>query len=492
MHRFLNTLVRTFRSTNAARTARRVPRRSALQVEGLEDRTVLSTASLVGSTLLVTADSGTFGISFPGHTIPPHIRQTTFQADAIQHGKLDVFDGGTLLGRFAIASVKNVEVSLGHLDAVNVNDSNGLPFAAGTTISLSASGVSDSLNLTGSRIISGGETYTAGNGARAGSLTMGGATYEFSSTVGSVTDTVKTTAPLVVKAFGQRVTQSGTNGVTQTLSGLSAGGAGDTLTYSNKNLVNLEMFSANGDATLNAKAAATGEKFFVVDLFIANEGVFVNATPSSVATNIVAAGQGDAVFVAANSGSLSINGSSSTFAMLGTGFGQVGVTSGIKANVFVEGVGRLAVTDPGNHTTQEHVTVTESTISGTGLFGNNAAVVHYSDVGSLQIATGQLADTYAIAGSKPGAHFASPIEIDDDSTAGMSVLVALDGGSGLDLNLNNAGLAKPAPASLFISASHATFNPSNPASGTGSETVTFAGGLTSDVVYAGFTSVTHS
>jgi hypothetical protein len=45
MRRFLNKLVGDFRSTKAARSARRAPRRSALQVECLESRLVLSTTS---------------------------------------------------------------------------------------------------------------------------------------------------------------------------------------------------------------------------------------------------------------------------------------------------------------------------------------------------------------------------------------------------------------------------------------------------------------
>jgi hypothetical protein len=58
MRRFLNKLVSSFHSTNAVHFARRPPRRAALQVEGLEDRMVLSTATLNGSTLLVKTRIG--------------------------------------------------------------------------------------------------------------------------------------------------------------------------------------------------------------------------------------------------------------------------------------------------------------------------------------------------------------------------------------------------------------------------------------------------
>src|SRR5262249_41058797 len=155
--------------------------------------------------------------------------------------------------------------------------------------------------------------------------------------------------------------------------------------------------------------------------------------------------------VAGNGGPVSINGSSSTLAFVATGFGQ-GVTSGIRRDVSVEGVGRMAVTDPGNDSKQEHVTITESTISGIGLFGSNKVKVHYDNVGQVQVVTGQLANTYSVVGSKPGALFGSHIEIDDNSTKGLDVTVNLDKGSGLNLFLNNRDFQPaPAPASLFIS-----------------------------------------
>jgi hypothetical protein len=457
----------------------------------MEERTVLSSATLAGSTLVVNASPGVFKPVGPGLPIVAHFRTITLQEDAANHAKIDVLDSGKLLGEFKIRAIKTVDVNVAGLDSVKVNDTNGMPFASGTTVSLAGHGSFNSLTLAGSRVISGGETYTAGNGSQPGSLTVAGDTFKFGSTIGSVTDELKTTAPLVVKAFSQDVTLSGTNGVTQTLSGLSNGGAGDSLTYSNKDLVNLEMENANASANLNATADATGEQFFVVGLLNSNQGLHINATPSTVETNGVAAGQGDAVFVNGNSGGVLINGSSSTLAMLGTGFGQTGVTSGIKANVSVENVGRLAVTDPGNFSTQEHVNVTESTISGTGLFGNDAVVVNYSTVGLVQFATGGLADSYTIAGSKPSATFPSPIEIDDNSRVSLNVTVDLTGKSAVDLNVDNAELPNAAPASLFLDAPGGQFNPVIPNTPTGSEDVTFAGGLNSIVVYEGVNSVTN-
>jgi hypothetical protein len=480
-------------STTSRRPARPPARRAAPAVEGLEDRMVLSTATLKGSVLQVTADPGTLKLGNPGHPTVQIVRQITFQADQAHPSKLDVLDNGKLLGQFPIASVKNVQVSVAGLDAVNVDDSNGLPFAAGTDVSLFGSSpplMPNSLNLRGSRTVSGNdEKYIAGNGQQAGQLTVGGSTYEFTSAIGSVSDKFKTTSPLVVFAFGGVILQSGQDGVTQTLTGLSSGGAGDTLTFSNKNLVNLELFAPYADAILSATAAAAGEKSFVVGTFASNHVVYVQATPSTVDTSVVDAGQFDLVYVTGNAGRLFVNGNAGTVVALGAA-NESGSTAGIKRDVFVNGVGRLRLTNAGNTTKQEHVTVTESTISGTGLFGNNAVTVHYAATGKVQIGTGQLANTYTVVGSKTGARFNSRIEIADDSTKGLSASVFLDSGSGLQLSLVNSSI-HPAPASLFISALHGTFSRSTPLP-TGTEFVRFAGGLTSEVDYDGFTSVSHT
>jgi hypothetical protein len=460
-----------------------------LRAEGLEDRMVLSSASLVGSTLEVQADPGRPGIVFGGHFVPPIVRQITIEADALHPHKVDVFDGAALLGQFPIASIKNVDVNLAFLDNVKVTDNNGLPFASGTTVSLSASsGLANSLTLTGNRIISGGETYVAGSGAQAGLLTLGGSTYLFGAGIGSVTDTVKTTAPLNVTSHGQGVgvTLTGSNGLTQTLSGLAdGGGGGGTLTFGNKNLVDLELTGSGVAVQLNATAAAAGEKFFVVSLFGNGEDAFINATPANVDTNIVAA-SGGAVLLNRNSGRVDINGNSGTFVELGQ-LGGKDTTAHINADVFVTGVGDLLVADDGN-ATHTNVRVTESTVS--GLFGNSAVALHYSNLApagpldGLVISTGALSSTVTVAGSQPNATFEAPIFV--HASAGSSVNVDVNLRSHLDLTLRSSD------ASLFIFAPNGTFNPFSPPAGQGIETVTFAGGLTSTVNYVGFNSVSVS
>jgi hypothetical protein len=164
------------------------------------------------------------------------------------------------------------------------------------------------------------------------------------------------------------------------------------------------------------------------------------------------------------------------------------VTSGINANVSVFQAAELLIADGGNVTSQEHVKVTDSTISGTGLFGNNGLVQYIGT--PLVIFTGQLANTYTVAPSHPGAHFNSPVVIEDlFSSAGLSVTADMDAASGLDLRLFNKN---PATGKLFISAPGGKFNPLTPTTPNGLETVTFTGGLTSTVSYSGFNSVGHS
>jgi hypothetical protein len=64
MLRFLSKLARQFQTANTRRTPRRASRRALLQLEGLEDRLVLSTASLTGSTPKWNDDGPSEDITF--------------------------------------------------------------------------------------------------------------------------------------------------------------------------------------------------------------------------------------------------------------------------------------------------------------------------------------------------------------------------------------------------------------------------------------------
>jgi hypothetical protein len=509
MFRFLSKLARKFQTANTMRTPRRADRRAMLGLEGLEDRLVMNGATLTGSTLVVNVDPGVIQISSnhpidrPGGGDTIVFELAEFQVDKAHPGMLDVTFSDSQTGistavqLFPIAKIKTVEVKLANLDGVIVDDSNGLPFAAGTHVLLSGTGGNlNSLSLMGSRGINGGETYTAVNGAHDGSLTVGGTNYEFSGAIGSVKDTLQTTLPLVVKTFGQHVSLTGSDGVTQTLTDLYNGVPGaDGFIFSNKIGVDLELLGTNANASLNATAAADDEHSFVVHLFGKDESLSINATPSSGSTSVVAIGKGCGVFVAANSDPVFVHGNATTDVILGTNQGIAGVTSGIMANVSVKNVGTLVIADEGNNTTQENVQVTESTISGTGLFGNDAVVVHYNTIGKLDIYSGQKFENYAIAGSTQTAGFRNQIMIDDSAEGGLFVTVGVDPRSNLDLVLDNASTGRLS-ADLIFTALGATFNPSSPPVSdnfaptlSGSEIATFPDGGHSIVHFSDFSEV---
>jgi hypothetical protein len=446
-------------------------------VELLEDRLVLSSATQLFSTLNIVADPGA----------PSQTRPILLQVDPADNTKLDVFDTATVLGKFTISSIKNVIVTVTGNDAIIVNDSNGLPFAPGTTIVLAGSGPNNSLNPVGSRAINSSEVFTAGT---PDSLALGGSLFQFSTAIASVTDEVVNAGQLEVKASGQAVVLTGSNGLTEQFTGL-AGSSGSTLTFADKGFVSLELRSDGATATLSGTAAAQGLKALEVRLFGAVETLTVDATPSNVTTQVGTIGFQDRVSVRGNSGRVSIfGGSFPAVVTLGSNptDASKSVTSGIKNDVFVFNEAELQILNGGNVTTNEQMTVTESTISGTGMFGNNNVAVHYFNTVPF-ILTGQLANSYTVAASLPGARFREPIFLRDEfSGAGLSVKVSVDSGSGLSLNLFNKN---PASGSLFISALSGTFNPFTPTTPNGNESVTFTG-LTSTIGYAGFDNVGHS
>ncbi len=488
MRRFLSNLVRDFRTTKNAPPARRAPRRANLQLEALDERVLLSGASLSGSTLSVVADPGTFGINLQGHVLPPFVRQINFEADAQNPALLDVSEGSTPLGQFPIASIKNVFVDLAYLDNVNVIDSNGLPFAHGTTISLSAStGTANSLNLTGTRSVSGNEVYAVGAAASQGSsLLVDNLRFDLTDNIGSVADTLQPEGgSITISTAGQNVSLSGSNGVTQTLNGLGQGGGG-RFTYGNVSLVSLNAVASNASIALDATAAAAGEHSFFLSMFGTSDAAFIQATPSTVTTAVDAVGNAAFVNLQSNSGPVSITGQNpSTTVNLGEATPNgLSTTAGINANVSVSNAGHLLLADNGNTTTQENVQVTESTI--TGLFGNSAAQLNYNNINNLAFLTGQEQDTYTFSGPT---RFVTAITVDDYSRAGLSVTTDLNGSSGLALVLNNNFLASPAPASLTINAAGAAFSNLHPPLPSGIEEAIFAGGLTSAVEYNGFTSI---
>jgi hypothetical protein len=484
MRRFLKNLFRDLRKTQSARQTQR---RTNLQLEGLEDRKVQSASPIqlgqIGQNLEVF-------VSQPG-------KQIEFIGDK-HHGQLDVVELGghkpILLGHFRSASIKNVDLHLDASDTVIVNDSRGYPFASGTTINMSGTGPGNNLTMTGNLALNTEEIYVGGDDLGEGALLMLGTRYNLDSTVSSVTDSLKNTGLFDVQT-SSNVSLTG-NGVTQTMSGLGINGSAvNNLTFSNKSAVQLEEYAANATITLDATAAAVGEQSFTLLMVHDGEVAFIEATPSTVKTNVTVNGNSSFVDLEANSGAVSIHGNGTTSVALGN---TSATEAGIQANVNVQGAKQLVVVDAGNTTTQEKVTVTESSISGTGLFGNNAAVVNYSNVGKLQFLAGEKHEQYFVHGSTPTAafnNFSNPIEIDGSANGGLFVDASVTASSNLELVAKNASKADNS-ATLVVFAPGATLNPVKPPFSetgapvlSGAEAAFFPNGSHSAVVYQDFSTV---
>jgi hypothetical protein len=495
---------------------RRSPRATRRpMLEALEDRLVPSTITeqvgINGAVvaILIKADAGSAKLT----------RAIDLQRDAQDHTKLDVFDVNgfavTLLGQFPIASLVDIDVQVAGNDTIAVSDTNGLPFAAGTFIAMFGSGANNSFDLGGGQAIKGNETYTVGLGAQDPNadrldtnLGLGGAEFWIDSAIATVNDYIPITGQLSVETPSHAVTLSGQDGLTEQLSGLTNGAdpdafpGGDTLTFNHKPSVAVRLDSDIATANLNATAAARGLNLFRVDALGKNDTVNVGASPSTGTTEVRASGFLDRVNLRANSGVVNIIAGSTATVELGSDFFFAqSMTSGINANVSVQG-GHLEVADAGNVTTKEHVTVTESTVSGSGLFGNSGVVVSYQQVSSLLIFTGRLVNTYTVAPSHSGSLFSTGITIDDfASSVGLNVTVDVDDGSGLNLHLINANhtTGHLTIAASTISPVQAKFNPRPPATPNGIETVSFfvleprgkivPAGVPSIVSYIGFDNV---
>jgi hypothetical protein len=453
-------------------------------MEGLDDRVMPSAtagAFSIGHTLEVVATKPGVSIEFIGDK---------------HHGQLDVVqlvgNKDILLGHFTSSSINEVEVNLVSSDSVTVNDSLGYPFDKGTTIKVTGGGPGNSLTLKGSVTLSGplaNEIYLPGSPGFDTTLFFGpasfsgppaGTEYNLDPTV-SLTDLIKTTGTLDVQTSSGKVSLSGSDGVTQTLSGLAGsvvGGSGDILTYSNKSLVQLDLYGVNANVTLAARAAAAGEGSFTLELNdpSVNDTVAIESTPSNLKTNVIANGDNAVVNLESNSAPVSITGNSSTTVDLGevvfSGDLLSTVTAGIKANVSVSNVGLLTVDDHNNETTQENVKVTESTISGAGLFGDNAVMVNYTGLGKVQFLAGEMAEKYAVGGSTPTAAFTSKIEIDGSANGSLSVSADVDSNTNLCLFLKNADKADNSATLVFFAPGAVLTPTSNPFSENGAPILT--------------------
>jgi hypothetical protein len=382
MRNFLNNLFRDFRTSSSARGGRRMPRRTRLEIEGLEERLALSTATQTGSILSIIVD--------PGELM-------TLRSDGAGH--IEVLDN-TIDKKFTISSINSVSIGVqtgNAADNVQIDDSNGMPFFPGTTITLYGYGGGTGgnvLGLVGSRTVAGGETYVAGGASfTLGTISMDNLKFQFDRSIGGVYDSIPITGTLDIQTSGTNVQLNSyaNYGPSQQLSGMGSGGGG-SLVYSNKGYVQLEDYAVNANITLKASSAAPGEQYFEVNMHGAGDTTTIAATPSNVITDVVTyiapvANQAT-VNLEANAGPVDIGGNSTTSVTIGQLLGNgLSTTRGIQANVTVAGAESLVVIDTGSLVLGT-VTLTPSTITGPGLFfgldslfGNSGVSVSYSNVG---------------------------------------------------------------------------------------------------------------
>jgi hypothetical protein len=426
MRQFLKNLFRDLRTTKT-RPERRTARTS-LKLEGLEDRLVpathlISTPPLVDQSLTIS----------PGPS-----QMILFKA--IGGGQAEEYNYST--GRsfdYTIASFNSVSIELQGNNIVHIDDSNGMPFSAGASVSLSGTG---ELLLYGSHTIQGNELYVAGGAPwTTGEIVMDSLnlTFTLGTGIGSVDDQIPILGTFDVQTSGTGVqlTSNAGYGPTQQLSGLGNGGGG-WMEFSNKPTVLLEDYSSNANVFLDTTAAATGEQHFNVNMHEAGDTTTIDMTPknvpTSVTTNVAPIANNSFVNLWGNAAPVIIQGNSSTVVSVGYPLGNgLDTTRGIEANVNVVGASSLFLSDDGNDSTHENVKVTNYTISGTGLFGSNAVTLYYGDVGTVSLVTGQLADTYSVTGSS----FTSQINITDFSDDSFQTNVDVNSNSHLNLHLSN-------------------------------------------------------
>ncbi len=508
--RFLN------RST-VHRDTRRVPRRAILRLEGLEGRLVMTSATHLGSPFLMNAIP--VGSSL-AHT-PPIVELTTIKASTPpttgvsfyigQPGPIYIHSDGAgdmivedvavgLNYQFPKASIRSVSIfvqqpSATSLSSINIDDSDGMPFAPGTSIDLNGTG-QIVLNLGGSRTVSGNETYVAGGAPwTPGTISLdNNITFTLHSCITLVGDSIPITGNLDVQTSGTSVQLNSYGpGYSQYLSGMGVGG-GDYLAYSNKPTVTLETYAPNAGVFLDAPDAAVGESNFMVNMHAAGENTTIDSTPKNVQTvvNVDPPDANATVALWGNFGPVIIDGDSTTAVAVGFPLNSTGpITQGIEADVWVEGASSLVVNDHGNVTTAENVTVTDQSISGSGLFGNSGVTLYYGGVQGIDILAGQMADAYTVKPSSSNAVFTSSLWIDSISNWDFRVNVSVNSASDLNLTLVNEN-AYHNPTEAWASVLDVTSEGSVDLPGThpnGTIDVFFGHGATSRISYGGFENV---
>jgi hypothetical protein len=373
MRRFFNKLFRDSRATSSAWGGRRAPRRPALQLEILEDRLVPTSVSLSGSILTISNAGPSDTVTFQG-----------YGNDGMQ-----VLDNG----HSVYTNTNKQSIGLVNLyqngSTVVVNDSNGMPFGYGTTINLltSSGGGPGSLALEGSRTVSGNELYVeGGTPSTTSTVLLDNLTFQWTGSIYSVTDTINITGTYQVATAVQGVVL--TNGAIgeQTLDSYppNSFSPNSILNFAGKPVVEIDEYAQNAAVFLNATQPETGEQVLSVIMENASgDYAEIDATPAGLAgVNVVALGSDASVSLIGNQSFVYIGGNSSTTVFIGAYNPQVNdySTQGIQASVEVFGAASLFVDDHANSLAPSDVTLTTSTISGTGLFGNNGVTINFGDV----------------------------------------------------------------------------------------------------------------
>jgi hypothetical protein len=480
MRQFLKNLFRDLRTT---KTTTRPIRRAActsLRLEGLEDRTVLSTAGLSTATGILDV------------VVSPNSSVSLLEVTTGGTRQIAVL-GATAQGtsdpaQFPINSFKSVEITVTGQDTVNIDDSFGMPFNPNTTITLNGNETDSTLSLFGSRLVGGNESYFAQDEDGDGAIKLDNLEFDFNRAFATVTDSIPTNGIYAVSTSGQTIDLSGprprSTSRTNSFGGLAVNGGG-LLTYANKPTVALNEYATAATITLDALKSAAGEKDSVVNMWGEYDSTTLVATPAGVLTSVASAAANQTEQLYGNGGPVVFSGTSSTTAVIGQpASGEEFSTHEIFANVSVVGPGYVQIADNANKSTSENVHVTESTVSGSGLFGNNSVKLVYNDVKFLTLMTGQDSDIYTVAASQAGAEFSAQINILDFSTVELRVGVTINDHNNLNLQLYNSNPNNGA-AELFVHVP-STASLSGGENGTGSLGVTFPDGSASQILYENY------
>jgi hypothetical protein len=473
MRQFLNKLFGNSRTTRTAHRGQQSPRRVTLQLEGLEDRLVMTTANPLSTTSLRNVNLGSVALTQPIVRLTSPVSQNgstlnvntnagdsvSFQLNgshqlAVVYNHNSVFD-------FVAGSINTVVITLPGNNSVTFDDSFGIPFAAGTRINLFGAGSAsniDYVTLQGTGEVVSSESYTEGAASNTLSFQNLNLTFNMTGFVPYVTDTLQITGNYQVSTSDPEGVQLNDAGMGQQhLQGLNnTGMIAHSLFFSGKPWVELDLFGT-ANVGVNTTQPETTEQQLTVQLHAAGESLAIGQTPSSVPTRVffasTAINSNDSVAVLGNSSPVTIDGVTGTSVTLGFAGNenhQTDSTKGILANVVVSGATSMTLADDGDPaTTPQNVRITENTISATGgfgnpgLFGNDNVTVSYYGVQFLNFVTGDFGGTYTVQASQPGARFFSHIDIQSDFAFFFTANVYVDAGSQLNLSVFNNATHNP-------------------------------------------------